>query len=268
MSDGTIRFTAKMKGGSDVARLLNRYPGKVGRTLESLVKQEARGLAVELARNTRPFGFSEKAKKRGEKAVAGDIIKVFALPSDAFEKTKPADPGAADRFWVDIQNRRFSKAQKTLQASSSPWKDLPVGRLDPKLHKASRTGKNANVKRRTPAQIVTNPKPLNTYIAKIQKRVGFAKGSWINAAKAIGGRVRGAAQWATRHKQAPGTATMKTGNKPAITLVNKLDYIDQVTTHTGIQIALRAAAGRLRKALATSLRVINDKANRSMRKAG
>ena len=63
MSDDTIRFTAKMKGGSDVIRLLNRYPQKVGRTLESLVKQEARGLAVELARNTRPFGFSEKAKK-------------------------------------------------------------------------------------------------------------------------------------------------------------------------------------------------------------
>ena len=267
MSDG-IKFTAKLKGGSDVARLLHRYPEKVGRTLESLVKQEARGMAVELARNTRPFGFSEKAKKRGEKAVAGDIIKVFALPSDAFEKTKPGDPAAADRFWADIKNRRFSRAEKTLQASNSPWKQIPVGRLDPKLHQQSRTGKNANVKRRTPAQIVTSPKALNTYIAKIQKRVGFAKGSWINAAKAIGGRVRGAVQWATRHKQAPGTATVKTGDKPAVTLVNRLDYIEQVTTHTGIELALQVAAGRLRKSLATSLRVINDKVNRSLRKTG
>jgi hypothetical protein len=268
MSDGTIRFTAKMQGGSDVARLLNRYPEKVGRTLESLVKQEARGLAVELARNTRPFGFSEKARKRGEKAVVGDIVKVFALPSDAFGKTKPANPAAADRFWANIQNRRFSKAEKTLQAFNSPWKDLSVGRLDPKLHKASRTGKYANVKRRTPVQIVTSPKALNTYIAKIQKRVGFAKGSWINAAKAIGGRVRGAAQWTTRHKQSPGTATVKTGDKPAVTLVNKHDYIEQVTTYTGIEIALRVAAGKLRKALATSLRVINDRAHRALRKTG
>jgi len=267
MSEG-IKFTAKLKGGSDVARLLNRYPGKVGRTLESLVKQEARGLAIELARNTRPFGFSEKAKKRGEKAVAGDIIKVFALPSDAFEKTKPGDPAAADRFWANMQNRRFSRAEKTLQSSNSPWKDVPVGRLDEKLHRQSRTGRHANVTRRTPAQVVTSPKALNTYIAKIQKRVGFAKGSWINAAKAIGGRVRGAVQWATRHKQAPGTATVKTGDKPAVTLINKLDYIEQVTTYTGIEIALRVAAGKLRKALATSLRVINDKANRALRKTG
>ena len=124
------------------------------------------------------------------------------------------------------------------------------------------------MKRKTPAQVVTSPKALNTYIAKIQKRVGFAKGSWINAAKAIGGRVRGAAQWATRHRQAPGTATVKTGDKPAVTLVNNLDYIEQVTTHTGINLALQVAAGRLRKALATSLRVIHDKVNRSMRKAG
>ena len=61
---------------------------------------------------------------------------------------------------------------------------------------------------------------------------------------------------------------MKTGDKPAVTLVNKLDYIEQVTTHTGIELALQVAAGRLRKALATSLRVINDKVNRSLRRTG
>jgi hypothetical protein len=267
MSDGTIRFTAKMKGGSDVVRLLNRYPQKVGRTLESLVKQEARGLAVELARNTRPFGFSDKAKKRGEGAVAGDINRVFALPSDAYDNMKLLNPAAADRFWANIQNRRFARAEQSLKSSNSPWKNLPVGRLDPKLHQQSRTGRNASVKRKVPAQIVTGPKALDSYIAKVQKRVGFAKASWINAAKAIGGKVRGAAQWVTRHKQAPGTATIKNGDKPSVTLVNNLDYIEEVTTAKGIELALQVAAGRLRKALVTSLRVISDKANRSMRKA-
>ena len=268
MSDGPIRFTAKMKGGSDVVRLLNRYPEKVGRTLESLVKQEARGLAVELARNTRPFGFSDKAKERGEKAVAGDINRVFVVPSDAYDKMRLLDPAAADRFWANIQNRRFARAEQSLKSSNSPWKDLPVGRLDPKLHQQSRTGRNANVRRKKPAQIVTSPKALDSYIARIQKRVGFAKGSWINAAKAIGGRVRGSVQWVTRHKQAPGTATVKTGDKPSVTLVNNLDYIEQVTTAKGIELALTVAAGRLRKALATSLKAISDRANRSLRRTG
>jgi hypothetical protein len=177
------------------------------------------------------------------------------------------DPAAADRFWANIQNRRFARAEQALKSSNSPWKNLPVGRLDPKLHQQSRTGRNANVKRKVPAQVITSPKVLDSYIAKIQKRVGFAKGSWINAAKAIGGKVRGTAQWVTRHKQAPGTATIKTGDKPSVTLVNNLDYIEQVSTAKGIELALQVASGRLRKALLTSLKVISDKANRAMRRA-
>ena len=267
MSDDAIKFTTKLKGGSDVARLLNRYPEKVGRTLESLVKQEARGLAVELARNTRPFGFSQKAKKRGEKAVAGDILKVFATPDQAYESAKAADSTHADRFWAHIQNRRFARARKALAESPSKWSNLPVGRLDPKLHQESRKGRNANVVRREPAQIVTSRKTLDTYIAKIQRRVGFAKGTWIKAAKAIGGRVRGAAQWASRHRKAPGSATVKTGTKPSVTLINRLDYVDDTLTDRSIDLALEVSAKRLRKALATSLRKINKRASRKLRKS-
>lgn len=264
MSD--VKFTTKLKGSSDVARLLNRYPDKVGRTLESLVKQEARGLAVELARNTRPFGFSQKAKKRGEKAVAKDILKVFATPDQAYETANAADSTQADRFWAHIQNRRFARAKQALAASPSKWRDLPVGRLDPKFHQQSRTGPQANVTRKEPAQVVTNRKPLDTYIAKVQRRVGFAKGVWIKAAKAIGGRVRGAAQWTTRHRQAPGSATVKTGDQPSVSLMSRLDYMDDVTTDTGIRLALSNASARLRKALATSLRKTNEKANRAFRR--
>ena len=260
MNDGFVRFTARMKGSFNVARLLRRYPEKLSRTLLSLVKQEARGLSVELARNTRPFGFSEKARKHGEKAVAKDIAGVFAVPSDAFEHIRKSDPAAADRFWANIQNRRFSRAEKNLRKTSSGWKDLTVGRLDPKLHRWGQLGGSK------PKQIVTSPKARATYIARIQKRVGFAKGSWLNAGKAIGGRIRGAVQWATRHKQAHGSATIRTGDNPAVTLVNKLDYIEDVSTRKGIQLALQVAAGKLRKALSTSLRKINDGANRSLRR--
>ena len=262
MSDYAVRFTAKLKGASDVVRLLRRHPEKVGRTIESLVKQEGRGLAVELARNTRPFGFSEKARKTGEDAVARDISGVFALPSDAFEEIRKTDPQAADRFWANISNRRFSRAENHLRQTSSCWNDLSVGRLDPKLHFWGGLGAAK------PKQIVTSAKARDTYIAKIQKRVGFAKGSWINAGKSIGGRIRGAVQWTTRHKQAPGSATVKTGDKAFVTLVNKLDYIDDVTTYKGIQLALQVAQIRLRKALSTSLRKINERTNRNLRRTG
>lgn len=253
-----MKFSAKLSGASDVVRLLRRHPEKVSRTMESLVKQQARGLSVELARNTRPFGFSDKARKIGEDAVARDISGVFALPSHAFEEIKKSDPEAADRYWANIQNRRFKRAEKNLRQSSSGWNDVAVGRLDTNLHQWGQLGGEK------PKQVVTSPKARETYIAKIQKRVGFAKGSWINAGKSIGGRIRGAVQWASRHKQAPGSAVVRTGNKASVMLVNKLDYIEDVSTYKGIQLALDVAAGRLRKALATSLRVISDRTNRAL----
>ena len=267
MSD-PIQFTTRLKGGSNVARLLIRHPDRVGRTLESLVKQEARGLAVELARNTRPFGFSQKAKKLGEKAVAGDILKVFATPDQAYESAQAANSPYADRFWAHIQNRRFARARQALAESPSKWKHLPVGRLDPKHHQQSRTGPHANVTRREPAQIVTSRKALDNYLARTQRKVGFAKGVWIKAAKAIGGRVRGSAQWTTRHRKAPGSATVKKGTKPSVTLISRLDYMDDVLTEAGIRLAMVGAAGKLRRALATSLKKINDRTTRRLRKAG
>ena len=54
------------------------------------------------------------------------------------------------------------------------------------------------------------------------------------------------------------------GDKASVTLVNNLDYIDDVTTYKTVSLALEIAAGRLRKALATSLRKINDRTNRAL----
>ncbi|MDA0766718.1 MAG: hypothetical protein O3A92_07840 [Verrucomicrobia bacterium] len=59
---------------------------------------------------------------------------------------------------------------------------------------------------------------------------------------------------------------MKTGSKPSVTLISRLDYMDDVTTDTGIRLALDVAAGRLRKALATSLRKIHTRANRALKR--
>ena len=267
MSDDSIRFTAKMKGASDVARLLNRYPEKVGRTLESLVKQEARGLAVELARNTRPFGFSREGEEaRREGGGRGHPARSSPCPTRPTRARRRRTSGRADRFWANIQNRRFARAGR-----HSPSRRRS-GRLCRSVGSIrSSTRRAAPVRRRTSragSQPRSSPAARRSTPTSPGSRSGSAspRATWIKAAKAIGGRVRGAAQWATRHKQAPGTATVKTGDKPAVTLVSRLDYMDDVTTEKGIRLALEVAAGRLRKALATSLRKINERANRSLRR--
>jgi hypothetical protein len=265
MSDYDVRFKVDVKGLPDLALKLRKHPGAVGRTLESLVKQEARGMAVELARYTRPFGFSEKAKQRGEKSICRDIYAVFATPAEAYE-SMTADNGTRDKFWSEITTRKFAKARNTLAQSNSPMKGLAIGRLDPAIHRQHRTGPYANVARRrgVKAMIVTSAKSLDIYVAKVMKKVGFAKGSWINCAKAIGGRVRGSAQWVSRHKQSPGTAIVRTGDKTSVTLVNTLGYIDQVCSGENVERALDEAQNRLWRAISESLKAINAKANRTI----
>ncbi len=262
--DGTAwRITAKMQGEANVCRVLKQYPEKIGRTLLSLIKQEARGMGVELARFTRPPGFGDKWKKAGEKAVAGDIAKVYATPSDAYKEIQKVDQKMADKFWGNVTNNRFTRAATILQKSGSAWADLPMGRLNPAIHKANRNDRG-QVKIKKPAQVVTGDKPRDRYIAKKQRMVGYAKAAWINAAKAIGGRVRGAAQWVTRHKTSPGTAIVREGDKPSVTLTNHLDYAEAATTAETVSLALENAQARLRKALATSLRKVNEKTNQHL----
>ena len=81
-----MRFKARLNGDAEVIRLLARFPQRIGRTMASLVKQEARALAIELARTTRPFGFSEAARKVGEGAVAKDVRKVFSRARSTLRK--------------------------------------------------------------------------------------------------------------------------------------------------------------------------------------
>jgi hypothetical protein len=78
--------------------------------------------------------------------------------------------------------------------------------------------------------------------------------------------MRGAAQWTTRHRTAPGDATVKTGAKPSVTLISRLDYMEYVLSEKSIRIALDVAAGRFRRALVTSLRMINERADRALRR--
>ena len=61
--------------------------------------------------------------------------------------------------------------------------------------------------------------------------------------------------------------TVQDGIKPSVTLVSRLDYMDDVLSETGVRLALDHAAGRLRKALATSLRKVNERTKRKLRRA-
>ncbi len=116
------------------------------------------------------------------------------------------------------------------------------------------------------SMVVTGEKPLENHTRRILRRVGFAKGAWINAGKAVGGRLRGAPRWTTRHRKAPGTATVQGLPKPSVTLINRLSYAGDATTWKTIPLALQNASRRLAKALAESARRAAEKTARTMKR--
>jgi hypothetical protein len=59
---------------------------------------------------------------------------------------------------------------------------------------------------------------------------------------------------------------VQTGAKPSVTLISRLDHMDEVLTEAGIRLAMEVAAGRFRRALATWLRKIEERANRALRR--
>jgi hypothetical protein len=261
-----MNFTTRLNGAANLNHALDSLPRKINGELPRIVKTEARGMAVQLAIATRPTGITEKAHKRGKANVAKDIGKVFASPAEAFEVIQKTDPDAAERFWANVKNRRFARAQTALQKSNSAWNRLTVGRLNRSLHSSSKNSEGL-VQIKTPLQVVTSADARENYIRQIQKRVGFAKGVWANAAKSLGGQVRNLAQWITRHKQSPGSSKFeRIGGRTSASLKSTLDYMDDVLKYKSINYAMRIAEKNLRKALVIASKKAADATRSRMRR--
>ena len=220
MSDDAIRFTTKLGGGSDVARLLRALPGEGG--AHAGIPREAGGPRAGGGTGPQHAAVSGFRRRRGSAARRrwqATSRRSSPRPTRPTRAPRRRTWTHADRFWANIQNRRFARARKALAESPSKWRDLPVGRLDPKLHQESRTGPQANVTRREPAQIVTSRKALDTYI-KRRSSSGSASprapGSRRPRRSAGGCGERPSGRPGTGRR--PGSATVKTGSKPSVTL--------------------------------------------------
>ena len=107
MSDGAIRFTAKMKGSSEVIRLLNRYPQKVETLFEQFQNHVGR--------------LRGDTKKRLQKLAA--LERKFLIK--ALKRYKAIDP----HFRTDAQ-RAFKEWRERLrecvEMCRNKWQSPPV----------------------------------------------------------------------------------------------------------------------------------------------
>lgn len=174
-----------VSGENDLLAALKAHPEKMQRTVESLLKQEARSLAVSLAGATKPVGMREQSADKLRERIKQDITRLFPTQESAwrvFEFIHRTDERLAKGFW-----NAYKSSDVKAQARILRRVKLPRG-INPSAHQQAR------VKGRVPgdaeAVALASPSRLGAYIRRQQKKAGLAKAGWNAAALAMGGRIR------------------------------------------------------------------------------
>lgn len=242
----------RVTGQQDAAQLVERFAQATGRDLADELVATARLLAVSLAHSTQPYGNGQAARQAGEQRVEQDIRKVFLTPSGVYQALVSDDsPGEARGFWAALRAGDEGRMRAIMEANAI---SVEIGvQPDPALHQASRN-RRGRVKG-APKMLVTRPPVLSAYIARVKKRVGFAKAGWAKAADDCGGH-RGIPAWASgRHSSAPGGALIdRSPVHPAVILRNEVGYIRDVLPDSQVQTAVGIAYEKLLKRLNIILR--------------
>lgn len=211
-----------------------------GKSFGSIVLQNSRLIAWNLAHNSQPYGMTLAEKKTGEAAVARDIGNVFKSAAAIFELLKAEDEKLAKSWYALVKQGGYGQAEKLLREKSKITdRNAPIfAPLDPRFHDNAR-GRGGRVNRHRAAQIVPDGKSIKSYIKEVQQRVGFGKAGWITAGNQIG-RVTRVPGWITRHGgRAPGSAIDNTkGIDPHVTLINGVSYIGSILPPHEIASAL------------------------------
>jgi len=180
-----IKLDVDVKGSKELMRKLKQHPELIERTAESVLKQEARALAVNYGAVTYPVGMSESGADKLADRVEGDIKRLFPTAQEAwkvFEVLKQKDARLAAAYW-----HAFKRGDEDAMAKILRRRGIAKG-LDPAKHQAAR------VKGRVPTRVepvsIAAPGRRASYVKKRQKNKGVAKGGWFVAAKSLGGRVR------------------------------------------------------------------------------
>ena len=207
----------------------------------------------------------EQAKKRAEKKVAGDIRRLFASASYAYETIK--NRKAANAFWrlVSTKNRDFVKAQEILAANTTNTRLTTVevtDQMDESLHRKNRTRGVVNKNRRMLQVVYSRSKnngEIDKYVKRKQAMIGFWASGWVPAIIRL--KLTKIPKWITKHQGSSARGSCDVPEKATdnfiITIKNKtgfgnlarvVPYALSGARHGMILESARAKAEALKKA--------------------
>ena len=177
----------RITGASSASNRLKNYALALKRETVSVLKQEARGLAIALGSATQPNGLSEGGSEKFENRVEADVRKVFASrksPGAIYLLLQQQAPHLAGAYWSATKKGRTRAVADILRRAN-----LPQG-IDANALKTARRGKQGRVlKNQVPVSLATEAQ-VRVAARKQRQLVGLAKAGWYCAAKGLGGRIR------------------------------------------------------------------------------
>ena len=256
---------------------LKRYEEVTGKTVAATLRRSARQLAVNLARDTQPYGTSASAKKQGEGAIEADLLRIFYI-------MKPHNIDLFLDFWGKKHTAKWGhKGAKSL--GDVTHQVLSPGEMVSwhLSHRLPNTGRTRNIRGKDGMQVKTttgirihdlpgldvgivNQSQFDSYLKEVQKRVGFTKAAWASTALQIKADVkdalRGIPAWVKRHATTSpaNVIDLSDSNYPRLTLTNQVPWIDRMIKSSQRQKTAQIAREKFYKALGTEIRFALKKA--------
>jgi len=223
------------------------------RPLRDVLDSGARVAAIQFARTSQPFGTGNDAKQKGEKAVTGDIYRVYAIPGNAWADISNTRARAA--FWKSYKAGEIEVAQRILDDFGGRLRGVPMERFDGgAAHRSARSSSSGRVSISRPKMIVTDPRALERYVQKVKGDVGTGKAAWADVARQISGSIRGlrtegdiTANWITRKSGLGYGRVSRSGSdeNPVITIQSRIPYASHILSGTALSEAKAIARRRM-----------------------
>ena len=260
-----VTVNLKLTGADDFLAALKQHPGKIQRSTESILKQEARSLATNLGAVTKPVGMGEGKASNLEKRIAADVTRLFPTtdsPWRVFELIKQTSEKHALAYW-----HAHKTGDERAMANILRRAKVPRG-LNAGDHQAAR------VKGKVPGDAapisLAAPGRAAAYIRRRQKKAGLAKAGWFAAATALGGRLRTRSRRTGKSVQRFPKYVRRLGKTPGIgganffggpraraRIWNTVTYIGEALPETLYYTALAQAQTDFVKALNQSVQHLN-----------
>lgn len=174
-------------------QLLAQLVDKLGLDAKVVVADEGRLFLKQAIGLTPP-----KTKAQGEQAIRDDLARVFTPANESFliYEFSSRDKSNVDQWFNNSKGQNVHVQWDGLDIHGSGMRIYHQQQRNARGRTVGRGSKGNKIGELWKAKYVTSYDAFNTYLKKIQARVGMRKAGWLRAYYEIGGKLP---QWIERH---------------------------------------------------------------------